>query len=181
MSQTKENWLKVIDRFQNIESPENLVITPLQRVRFWLSKIVNPMATMYHYDTRTGKFVLGDWEHAEQIELIDATSLGTEVLTCPAGYVYRVEFAKVMNGNRAPAPYLTIVKGGITMDITFLAAANAAVAIPVIGGYENQENQIYVQGPIELYPGDSITIADDNFVAADVMEYGWFYKRLAIA
>lgn len=181
-TQPQAEWLKGIDDDQNIVGLENVQNTPkAQAGRKWfLSKVLAPFIKFGHYETRTGKIRLGDWEHAEQILVVDATSAGTSVITCPATYKYRVEFAKVMNSTRAPLPYVEIVKNGATMDFTGIAAATAGIAIPIIGGAENQANQVSMKGPVELYPAETLTLGDDNFVAADVMEYGFIIRRLPV-
>lgn len=111
---------------------------------------------------------------------VNVASQAGLTLTCAAGRAYKVIFASLSNANRQPTPTLTYTPSGGTAAIYAPATTAIQTASNVLigghtvgtgvgGGYSGPDH-------IWLQAGDTLTLTDGAFVAADVMRHQFIYE-----
>lgn len=100
----------------------------------------------------------------------NATSAAEYTHTVPAGHAHKITFAAMSNATRAPNPYLDINAGAAHSLIANTNNGTQSNVCPVIGGRPSDDLNV-LDAPLWLQPGDTITIGDGNFVAADGMTW----------
>jgi len=111
---------------------------------------------------------------------VSAASSANLTLTCAAGHAYQVLVAQLQNNNRAPAVTLTLTPNGGTATVVGPLTGQAAQMVVGMGGVPHDVAAGGLEsgwtGPIWLQAGDTLDIADGNFVAADVMHKAFVYE-----
>lgn len=105
----------------------------------------------------------------------NATSAAEYTHTVPAGHMHKMIFAAMSNATRAPNPYLDMNVSGAHSFIANTNNGTAANVCPVVGGRPSDDLNV-MDGPIDLNAGDTFTMGDGNFVAADGMTWILLYK-----
>ena len=114
---------------------------------------------------------------------VNVTSAAALVHTCPTATMDEVFVAALRNSTRAPAVSLSYTPFGGTAEIIGPVAGAAAGTVVILGGdsadFNNAQPEFGMKGPLRMTSGDTLEIADGNFVAADVMRKGFIIRRFA--
>lgn len=109
------------------------------------------------------------------------TSQASAYISCPDGYKLIVELVTGRNDTRGPTYSLAYAPAGRPAVTTYSLTGTATADVPVLGGvWCNLSNICCVNGPLELYPGDALTITNTNFVANDVVQYNFIFRRVKL-
>jgi hypothetical protein len=172
--ENQQQWLREIDNDQNVQGINTLDDTQKDGAgkRWFPSQVIQPGIVLGHYNPSEGRYELVTPYYGEHTLVYDDTSASTYTLTAPAGHRYRVVWFAHFNITRASTITAQATIGGVTAAAFASSVSANTVAIGrwavAVGGMSSGATNT---SPMEvvLNPGDSITITDTTFVAADTV------------
>lgn len=176
-------WLKNIESDQNANGIERIWLTIRNELRrkWFVSQSVAPTIKIGEYNSYTGKFEPIRGSQAIQYSTV---SLGTNSLTCPSGHRYIVKYASILNSTTGTGVTLSGSINGSAITLLTYAATVTGVNMVTIGMPFTIDAVAgffpAIMNPIELNPGDSLTMTSDGFVALDAMQYVWVYEDVVL-
>lgn len=175
-------WLNKITDDQNLNDLDEVTLTRLDGLRRWFaSRVLGFNINTGYYDDDNGVVILGPRKATEYDSTpnadYDATSAGARTLTVPAGHKYFLRIACTENDTRAPT--LNVV-ATINAEACVLVDTGAGSAIQAeinyVVGAAGANTNVYSAGTgFWMNAGDTLTITQTNFVAADAVTYSFIF------
>lgn len=169
---------------QRLKRLSELTINEKELNNFFESRELKPALAAGWYNPVTKKYNLGpSWSESMMKPIIEwsTASAQTSVLTCAAGYRYKVIFFGFQNETRATAYTVSAVIGGVTAQIMDSGAGTNTVSETWgLGLATGSSLQPDVMGPIWLEAGDTITMSQTTYQAADNTEFFWYYEKYPV-
>lgn len=175
-----KEFLKVKSE-QLVKRLSEMTINEREINNFFESRELKPIMEILKFDSVSDKYA---FKHGKISATTLSTDADTHTLTCPANRRYRLLYIASANGSRGIQIDLSGTIGGTTVYYFTDAAA-----LPGAGEYHVITASIFLDsagnphptipwGVIELQPGDTISVVDLGYVAADGHITTFIYEEI---